>query len=314
MPRYHVSQDGVSRVCKAATADSCTAVGVDGESAPHGEFSSADEARRFAESVLEKSSLGDGLDGISREKDAVAMVGEFPEMQDPAPEKRPVKPAYLAESLRNSLVEYQSPHRTEAHKREIEEYWNSNGISSPEDAQARATEIQAQVDRDHSNRIAAIGQDREADAQRFAETSEELAKMDAALDLGSRMQPDYRQILQENKELGRVLRRETAHDAEMRELKELRQTGPLPDLKNILTDRPRNSIAMNREYSKLKGVQRDLDEGRISNYEARQRIAQTVKNLRGYEQADPRRSGRPESVAYTDMLESFTAGVEPEKS
>jgi len=58
MPRYHVSEDGTPRVCAAQSPESCTARGVDGEAAPHGDFSDAGEARRFAESVLE-SSLGE---------------------------------------------------------------------------------------------------------------------------------------------------------------------------------------------------------------------------------------------------------------
>lgn len=58
MARYHVSEDGTPRVCSAQSPESCTARGVDGEAAPHGDFSDAGEARRFAESVLE-SSFGD---------------------------------------------------------------------------------------------------------------------------------------------------------------------------------------------------------------------------------------------------------------
>lgn len=61
MPRYHVSEDGVSRICKAASAASCTAVGVDGEAAPHGEFTDGREAQRFAESVLERTYGDQGL-------------------------------------------------------------------------------------------------------------------------------------------------------------------------------------------------------------------------------------------------------------
>jgi len=59
--RYHVSQDGVSRVCAAKTVESCTAIGVDGESAPHGEFANAKEASRFAEAILEKNFGADSL-------------------------------------------------------------------------------------------------------------------------------------------------------------------------------------------------------------------------------------------------------------
>ncbi len=51
MTKYHVSQDGQSRVCSARSAESCTAVGPDGGSAPHGDFSTASEAVAFAESV-----------------------------------------------------------------------------------------------------------------------------------------------------------------------------------------------------------------------------------------------------------------------
>lgn len=55
MPRYHVSEDGKPRVCSAQSPESCTARGIDGEAAPHGDFKDANEARHFAESVLEES-------------------------------------------------------------------------------------------------------------------------------------------------------------------------------------------------------------------------------------------------------------------
>lgn len=66
MARYHVSEDGTPRVCTAKSPESCTAVGVDGDGAPHGEFSDAGEARRFAEHVLEESSIGNGLSGVRK--------------------------------------------------------------------------------------------------------------------------------------------------------------------------------------------------------------------------------------------------------
>lgn len=381
MARYHVSEDGTPRVCITQTAESCTAIGVDGDSAPHGDFNTPEEARRFAESVLEKN-LGDGLSStvsereviesfpnpnaqgdtereitenfpgsggndsrtleersddlresvkdfrdprtpasqieeirqfwaangvsnqfmasaesvrlskeaeklkanatvadrpafstdmtdsseyrvengnlkatfegedydlgelreVSREEinswsqdsfqeDANFQDGEvFPVYSDDGEEagayarfgdkfyraggaepekdeapKREIRPAWLASNLRESLADYQRPHRTEARKREIEDFWSSNGISSPESAQARASELQAQADREHSDRLAVIGRDREADARRFKETSEALSKMNNALDLGSRMQPDYMQISKENKLLAQSL-------------------------------------------------------------------------------------------------------------
>lgn len=67
MARYHVSEDGTPRVCKAQSPESCTARGVDGDPAPHGDFADANAARRFAESVIEDSSIGSGLVGIGRE-------------------------------------------------------------------------------------------------------------------------------------------------------------------------------------------------------------------------------------------------------
>jgi hypothetical protein len=67
MARYHVSEDGTPRICTAQSPESCTARGVDGDGAPHGEFSDAGEARRFAEQVLEDSSANSGLSGVSKE-------------------------------------------------------------------------------------------------------------------------------------------------------------------------------------------------------------------------------------------------------
>lgn len=64
--RYHVSQDGVSRVCAAKSAASCTAIGVDGEAAPHGEFANTKEASRFAEAILEKNFGDDSLSGQTK--------------------------------------------------------------------------------------------------------------------------------------------------------------------------------------------------------------------------------------------------------
>lgn len=66
MTKYHVSKDGVARPCKAASPESCTAEGMDGESALHGDFSSRREASRFAEKVLEGNIGKDSLESVSR--------------------------------------------------------------------------------------------------------------------------------------------------------------------------------------------------------------------------------------------------------
>lgn len=66
MTKYHVSKDGVARPCRAASSESCTAIGVDGEGAPHGDFSNPKDASRFAEGVLEKSIGEDSLQGVNR--------------------------------------------------------------------------------------------------------------------------------------------------------------------------------------------------------------------------------------------------------
>lgn len=55
MPKFHVSQDGLARVCKAQSSDSCTASGPDGEAAPHGDFDNPKTAQRFAESAMESA-------------------------------------------------------------------------------------------------------------------------------------------------------------------------------------------------------------------------------------------------------------------
>lgn len=62
MPRFHVSDDGMPRPCRAQSADSCPVKSEDGSSVPHGDFDSAQEAQRFAEKVNEQRYLGGGGD------------------------------------------------------------------------------------------------------------------------------------------------------------------------------------------------------------------------------------------------------------
>lgn len=171
MARYHVSEDGTPRVCQAQSPESCTARGVDGEPAPHGEFTDANEARRFAESVLEESAIGSGLSGVSRS------------------------------------VDYESSRKD---------------------------------------------------------------KMDRASELNR----------------------------------------PLPDLKAIYDEKPRVNIGTSMVYADLKGIQRDLDEKRISNLQGRQRIAKVAAKLRELEAHDET-AQRPESIEFRKRVEDLSEGAEP---
>lgn len=56
--KYHISQDGVARPCKAQSQDRCTAVGPSGDAAPHAEFNSQADAQSFAEAINEKAADG----------------------------------------------------------------------------------------------------------------------------------------------------------------------------------------------------------------------------------------------------------------
>lgn len=51
MTRYHVSEDGQARVCKAQSAETCRAIGLGNDAPVHGEYDNADDAQRFAEKV-----------------------------------------------------------------------------------------------------------------------------------------------------------------------------------------------------------------------------------------------------------------------
>lgn len=77
MARYHVSEDGNPRVCTAQSPESCTARGMDGDAAPHGDFADSKEARRFAEEVLEKAVGSDGLSSASRDNRNLEEIRQF---------------------------------------------------------------------------------------------------------------------------------------------------------------------------------------------------------------------------------------------
>ncbi len=82
--RYHVSADGVARECRAKTQETCRAVSSDGQPAPHAEFSSPDEARRFAERINASqyepwdttSRGGYFADGVGADEEAIAARSE----------------------------------------------------------------------------------------------------------------------------------------------------------------------------------------------------------------------------------------------
>ena len=82
--RYHVSADGVSRECRAQTQESCRATSSDGQPAPHGEFNSPEDARRFAEKINESqyqpwdttSRGGYFADGVGADEATIAANSE----------------------------------------------------------------------------------------------------------------------------------------------------------------------------------------------------------------------------------------------
>ncbi len=78
MPKFHVSDDGVPRPCKAQSAGSCPVRSEDGESVPHGDFSSLQEAERFAEKVNEQRSAANSGQGLSKKKKVVEKPEEEP--------------------------------------------------------------------------------------------------------------------------------------------------------------------------------------------------------------------------------------------
>lgn len=117
MARYHVSEDGNPRVCTAQSPESCTARGADGNAAPHGDFADPQEARRFAEEVLEKSIGGAALSSASRDNRTL--------------EER-------AHDLRESVKDFRSPATSPAEIEEIRRFWAANGVSNQFAASAEA--------------------------------------------------------------------------------------------------------------------------------------------------------------------------------
>lgn len=53
MTKYHVSEDGVARVCTAETPEACRVTLSNDGAVPHGEFATPKEAKAFAEKVNE---------------------------------------------------------------------------------------------------------------------------------------------------------------------------------------------------------------------------------------------------------------------
>lgn len=82
--KYHVSADGMARVCRAQSEESCRATGSDGDTAPHGEFSNPEEAQRFAEQLnadaydpWSTNSKGDYYaDGVGPDESVIAAKSE----------------------------------------------------------------------------------------------------------------------------------------------------------------------------------------------------------------------------------------------
>lgn len=70
MPKFHISQDGMPRICKAKSAEACPASGPDGAKAPHGEFETTEEAMHFAESVNKQAfaTIPNGIKNSSEQK------------------------------------------------------------------------------------------------------------------------------------------------------------------------------------------------------------------------------------------------------
>jgi len=147
MARYHVSEDGKPRVCKAQSPESCTAVGVDGQSAAHGDFSDPSEAQRFAESVVEKSLGGDGLTGQSQSSLAAsgAEGSASRSLRARASDLRSSVVDYLrsrASDLRDMVGDYRSPKTTEEERQSIRADWKSQGIPNQFSAMLRASEYE----------------------------------------------------------------------------------------------------------------------------------------------------------------------------
>ena len=147
MTRYHISEDGKPRVCKAQSPESCTAKGVDGQSAVHGEFSDPSEAQSFAESVVERSLESDGLESQSRSSlDASSSSAEGPAAQSLKSRAEGLRArvvSYLktkAEDLRSAVADYRNPKATKEERQSIQEGWKSQGIPNQFSAMLRASE------------------------------------------------------------------------------------------------------------------------------------------------------------------------------
>lgn len=137
MDRYHISNDGAPRVCNAQTAESCTAVGVDGDSAPHGDFNTPEEARRFAESVLEKS-LGDGLSSIGR----LAENGEKKAWNHPDYDEFNGLIGLDTSAEREVIEEFPNPNaERDAERDTIRSFWKDNGVANQFAAMEEAATI-----------------------------------------------------------------------------------------------------------------------------------------------------------------------------
>lgn len=151
MARYHVSEDGTPRICTAQSSESCTARGVDGEAAPHGDFTDANEARRFAESVLEESALGDGLSSTARERE---VIENFPNPNAERDAEREVMESIpgpgagdnrtleeRADDLRESVKDFKNPNTPHSQIEEIRQFWTANGVANQFMASAEAVRL-----------------------------------------------------------------------------------------------------------------------------------------------------------------------------
>lgn len=148
MARYHVSEDGNPRVCTAQSPDSCTARGVDGNAAPHGDFADPQEARRFAEEVLEKSIESDGLSSASRDNRSL--------------EER-------ADDLRESVKDFRNPSTPHSQIEEIRQFWAANGVANQFAASAEAVRLSKEAEK--SKGAAAVA-DRAAFSTDMTDSSE----------------------------------------------------------------------------------------------------------------------------------------------
>lgn len=189
--RYHVSADGVSRVCDAQTAESCRATGVDGGPAPHGEFKSAKEAQRFAEGVMEKASGGSFLQGDQRGPSAREIATR--------------RTAELMDDLRDSVRDYRNPRTTDEERRGIQQFWENNAAYNQFQAAARVTDLKKLQDR-----ISKVGRNPRADAKRFEVTTKKIEEMAYGIDvLGGQVPGEFYDTIQENDVLGESLGRES---------------------------------------------------------------------------------------------------------